>query len=118
MPNKNRRSYRRIVSLVALLLGGGVGAVFAPAHEMAALIVGFFGAVTAQTSAYCASAGSMKGLILAVAATTIGCGLMFVVAQQNPPAVVAACTKLVFISGAIGTSVGYLVARRFEPDDQ
>ena len=107
----NGGSYRRRVSLAAFVLGGVVGAAFAPAHEMAGLIVGFFGAVTAQTSAYCTSSGAMRGLILALAATIIGCGLMFVVARQNPPEVVTACTKLIFVCGAMGTSLGFLIGR-------
>ena len=99
------------MSLAAFVLGGAVGAVFAPSHEMAGLIVGFFGAVTAHASAYCASSRTMKGLFLALLATITGCGLMFVVARQNPAPVITACTKLVFTCGAIGTSLGYFAGR-------
>lgn len=109
----NSQNYRRRVGWAAFVLGALLGALFAPGIQNASLIMGFFGGVIAQTAAFCASSGQMRGLVLALLATLIGCGLILVVTRQNEPEIVSACAKLIFICGAMGTSIGFGIARWF-----
>jgi len=96
----------RATWIIGLVAGGVIGVTGAPHWEMAAMFVGFFGAVTGALSAQCATSFP-KGLVGAVLATAVGGGVMFLLAsQENPSWVADQCGTLVVASGVVGCAIG------------
>ncbi|MFO0870212.1 MAG: hypothetical protein U0935_14890 [Pirellulales bacterium] len=97
-------------------LGGVVGAVGAPAWEMAIVFVAFFGGICgALTATLAAAAGRSRWY--APLAAIVAAGTMALLASSNPTWVVIRCTIMVAAAGLAGTVLGRIANLAFPAPD-